>query len=218
MNKIAIVTTTPQEWKQIRKKCEKEDFLFCWFSQEEIEKELAKSKVQLIILDLEEITTILQWFHAHESTRDIPLLWVLPRRKMHLVKPGHKVSDLVFSPVDTDELICRIRRILCRSQNVDDSQVIEAQGLSVDFVKYEVRLEGEMVNLTYKEYELLKFLAANKGKVFTREILLNKVWGYEYFGGTRTVDVHIRRLRSKIEDAHHTYIDTVRNIGYRFKE
>ena len=74
-----------------------------------------------------------------------------------------------------------------------------------------------MIELTFKEYELLKFLASHQGRVYTREALLNKVWGYDYYGGDRTVDVHIRRLRSKIEDAKHTFIETVRNIGYRFK-
>jgi DNA-binding response OmpR family regulator len=81
-----------------------------------------------------------------------------------------------------------------------------------------VTVNGALVELTFKEYELLKLLAANRGRVFTREALLDKLWGYDYFGGDRTVDVHIRRLRSKIEDAEHTYIETVRNIGYRFKK
>ena len=71
--------------------------------------------------------------------------------------------------------------------------------------------------MTYKEYELLRFLALNEGKVCTREMLLNRVWGYDFYGGARTVDVHIRRLRSKIEDRHHTFIETVRNVGYRFQ-
>ncbi len=75
-----------------------------------------------------------------------------------------------------------------------------------------------MVELTFKEYELLKFLARDRGRVFTREALLNKVWGYDYFGGDRTVDVHVRRLRSKIELSGQTFIETVRNIGYRFKK
>ena len=74
-----------------------------------------------------------------------------------------------------------------------------------------------VVELTFKEYELLKFLAGNKGRVCTRETLLDKVWGYDYYGGDRTVDVHVRRLRSKIEDSKHIFIDTVRNIGYRFR-
>ena len=72
------------------------------------------------------------------------------------------------------------------------------------------------MSLTFKEYELLKFLASHPGRVFTRDTLLNQVWSEDYFGGDRTVDVHIRRLRSKIEDASHIYIETVRNIGYRF--
>ncbi len=72
--------------------------------------------------------------------------------------------------------------------------------------------------MTFKEYELLKFLAKDQGRVFTRETLLNKVWGYDYFGGDRTVDVHVRRLRSKIELSGQTFIETVRNIGYRFKK
>ena len=75
---------------------------------------------------------------------------------------------------------------------------------------------GELVKLTFKEYELLKFLALSEGHVYTRETLLDKIWGYGFFGGDRTVDVHIRRLRSKIEDANHSYIETVRNVGYRF--
>ena len=79
-------------------------------------------------------------------------------------------------------------------------------------------MENRVIELTFKEYELLLYLAGNKGRVFTRESLLNKVWGYDLFGGDRTVDVHIRRLRSKIEDPEHTFIETVRNIGYRFKK
>ena len=74
------------------------------------------------------------------------------------------------------------------------------------------------ITLIFKEYHLLKFLTSNQGKVFIREALLNKVWGYDYYGGDRTVDVHIRRLRSKIEDSTHSFIDTVRNIGYKFRD
>jgi two-component system alkaline phosphatase synthesis response regulator PhoP len=88
----------------------------------------------------------------------------------------------------------------------------------IDPAKCEVSINGRLVVLTFKEYELLKVLISNRGKVFTRETLLNQVWGYDYYGGDRTVDVHIRRLRSKIEDATHTFIETVRNIGYKLSE
>lgn len=218
MNKIAVVTAKLEQWKQVKKGCRDENFLFYWISPEEATGKLEEGKVQLVVLDIEDITTLAKLMRGHDATRDIPVLWVLPRQKMEAFKPEHKVSDLIFAPFDHEELFCRIRRLLWQNQNADSHPIIHGEGLSIDLVKYEVRLEGELVNLTYKEYELLKFLASNKGKVFTREVLLNKVWGYDYFGGTRTVDVHIRRLRSKIEDARHTYIDTVRHIGYRFKE
>ena len=78
-------------------------------------------------------------------------------------------------------------------------------------------MAGRKVLLTFKEYELLKLLASTPGRVYSRDKLLDQVWGYQYFGGTRTVDVHVRRLRSKIEDASHTFIETVRNVGYRFR-
>lgn len=78
-------------------------------------------------------------------------------------------------------------------------------------------MSGKRISLRYKEYELLLLMASNPGRVFSRDTLLNQIWGYEYLGGTRTVDVHIRRLRSKIEDADHTFIETVWQVGYRFK-
>jgi two-component system alkaline phosphatase synthesis response regulator PhoP len=94
--------------------------------------------------------------------------------------------------------------------------IIRSGDLVINTQQYDVFLAGRTVFLTFKEYELLKLLASNPGRVFSREQLLEQVWGYQYFGGTRTVDVHVRRLRSKIEDATHTFVDTVWNVGYRF--
>ena len=99
---------------------------------------------------------------------------------------------------------------------MDHKNLIQKGKLTIDVSKYEVRLGEKKIDLTFTEFELLKFLCVNPGTVFTREVLLSKVWGYEYYGGTRTVDVHIRRLRSKIESKSSTYIETVRNIGYKF--
>jgi two-component system alkaline phosphatase synthesis response regulator PhoP len=114
-------------------------------------------------------------------------------------------------------LVLRIKRLLNkRNGNQDDGELIRFDGLIIDLAKCEVTVDSRVVALTFREYELLKFLASNKGRVYTRDALLNKVWGYDYYGGDRTVDVHIRRLRSKIDDAKHTFIETVRNIGYRF--
>ena len=96
--------------------------------------------------------------------------------------------------------------------------MIRVGDLAIDLSRYEVTQGGRRMELTFKEYELLKFFATNPGKVFSREHLLNAVWGYDYYGGTRTVDVHIRRLRSKIENGPVLFIDTVRNVGYRFRD
>ena len=88
--------------------------------------------------------------------------------------------------------------------------------LSLNLETYQASIENTPLDLTYMEYELLKFLAQNPGKVFTREMLLSRVWGYEYYGGARTVDVHIRRLRAKMGEEHANLIQTVRSVGYRF--
>lgn len=92
---------------------------------------------------------------------------------------------------------------------------IRAGGILIDEATYTASIHGRLLNLTYKEFELLKHLARHPGQVFTREQLLHDVWGYDYFGGTRTVDVHIRRLRSKLGPEHESMIGTVRNVGYR---
>ena len=99
----------------------------------------------------------------------------------------------------------------------DAPGVIRVGDLVIDTNRYDVFVAGRPVLLTFKEYELLKLLASHPRRVFTREALLEQVWGYEYFGGTRTVDVHVRRLRSKTDDTTHTFIDTVWNVGYRFR-
>ncbi|MGB9036854.1 MAG: winged helix-turn-helix domain-containing protein, partial [Paeniglutamicibacter sp.] len=93
---------------------------------------------------------------------------------------------------------------------------IRAAGVIIDEASYTAKVHGTPLNLTYKEFELLKYLAAHPGRVFTREQLLHEVWGYDYYGGTRTVDVHVRRLRAKLGTDHEQLIGTVRNVGYRF--
>lgn len=127
-------------------------------------------------------------------------------------------DDFVIKPYHLRELEVRIKRLLKKSGRAEGGEVIRCDDLIINVAKCEVSVGNRLVMLTFMEYELLRFLASNKGRVFTREVLLNKVWGYDYYGGDRTVDVHIRRLRSKLEDASHTFIETVRNIGYRFRE
>ena len=126
-------------------------------------------------------------------------------------------DDFIVYPALTEEVLARVRRAVWLKSGVESDNTLRAGDLLMDLSNYKVYIGGRHIDLTYKEYELLRFLATNRDKVFTREALLNRVWGYDFYGGARTVDVHIRRLRSKIEDGqHHTFIETVRNVGYRF--
>lgn len=128
--------------------------------------------------------------------------------------PG--IDDFVVAPLNGDELLARLSLLFWRTRKIDSDQIIKVGDLLIDMLNYEASIDGTPVELTFKEYELLRFLATHRGRVFTREALLNHVWGYDYYGGTRTIDVHIRRLRSKLEPSHDHLIETVRNVGYRF--
>jgi two-component system, OmpR family, alkaline phosphatase synthesis response regulator PhoP len=152
-----------------------------------------------------------------KETFDIPVIVMLnPESVGQVTEHLMAVDDFIVTPFETSELDLRIRRLLRKIKTVSDEQ-IKCGDLIIDLATCEVTLSGNVLSLTFKEYELLKFLVNNQGRVFTRDVLLDKVWGYDYYGGDRTVDVHVRRLRSKIEDANHSFIDTVRNIGYRFR-
>jgi len=148
------------------------------------------------------------------SVAPVPVIALLPSGTLDGIESALQIDDFIVRPFNLSELAARIRRVTNRANGNQD--LIRHGNLVIDTAKCEVTINDQPVALTFKEYELLKFLMRHRGKVFTRDTLLNEVWGYDYYGGDRTVDVHIRRLRSKIEDANHTYIDTVRNIGYRF--
>ena len=126
------------------------------------------------------------------------------------------VDDYLTLPISAKRLAERVKFLLWKLNKVEVKNGLKVGALSVDFERYEVHVDGQPVDLTYKEFELLKFLATHPGRVFNREALLNKVWGYDYYGGSRTVDVHIRRLRAKIETGGQVYIHTIRNVGYKF--
>ena len=145
-----------------------------------------------------------------------PVLAVLPEEALDSGPLDLAADDFAFCPLRPHELETRLRRLLDRLGLLDSPDVLRRGALAIDGASYKVFVDGAHVELTFKEYELLRFLAMHPNRVYTREALLDKVWGYDYFGGARTVDVHIRRIRSKIE-RDHVFIETVRSVGYRFR-
>ena len=125
-------------------------------------------------------------------------------------------DDFIIGPIDTAELDVRLKHLLWRSGRGLVPEMIEYGPLLLNLETYQATISGRIMDLTYMEYELLKFLASRPGKVFSRETLLSRVWGYEYYGGARTVDVHVRRLRAKLGEQQESLIQTVRSVGYRF--
>ena len=150
--------------------------------------------------------------------RNLPAIALISGEILNSLDGDIEFDDFLASPYNPGELILRINRLLHKRRKTEGDEIIECDGLLIDLATCEVTVDDRIVELTFKEYELLKLMAGNRGHVFTRDALLDKIWGYDYFGGDRTVDVHIRRLRSKIEEFGHTFIETVRNIGYRFRK
>lgn len=152
--------------------------------------------------------------------RDPPLspvlLLVEARQLPELDALADDFDDFALAASAGDELEARLAHLLRRTGRGKDHQVIRYGPLALNLETYQAAVGGRPLDLTFMEYELLRFLAAHPGKVFTREALLSRVWGYEYFGGARTVDVHIRRLRAKLGEEHAGLIETVRSVGYRF--
>ena len=145
----------------------------------------------------------------------VPLLLVITEGGLAAVSPDWGVDDVVLDTAGPAEVDARIRLAAGRAARTETSNTIRAAGVVIDEASYSAKVHGKPLDLTYKEFELLRFLAAHPSRVFTREQLLSEVWGYDYFGGTRTVDVHVRRLRAKLGDQE-SLIGTVRNVGYRF--
>jgi DNA-binding response OmpR family regulator len=170
-------------------------------------------------LIVEATTNLEETRHLIESplrSQKAPMVLLLRHEQLAGVDVAWPIDDFLVLPLSAEELNARLRRAVWRRTGVDAENTLRSGALLVDLANYKVFVSDQAVNLTFKEFELLRFLMTNRGKVFTREALLNRVWGYEYFGGARTVDVHIRRLRSKIETGSTVYIETVRNVGYRF--
>lgn len=147
------------------------------------------------------------------SVSGVPVLVIAEPAQFPLLEQAAGVADFVANPPDAAEIGVRIRRMMKRGES---DELLVHQDLELNPLTYQATLAGSPLDLTFMEYELLRFFVDNRGRVWTREQLLSKVWGYDYYGGARTVDVHVRRLRAKLGEERAEWITTVRSVGYRF--
>jgi len=150
-----------------------------------------------------------------EADGDGAILVVMPEAGLAGLQPDWGASDFVLPDAGPAEVEARIRLLAKRRRSRESDAAVRVGDLVVDPISYQVRLRGRQLDLTYKEFELLRFLASRPGRVCTRAQLLQDVWGYDFFGGTRTVDVHVRRLRAKLGPEHESMITTIRGVGYK---
>ena len=147
---------------------------------------------------------------------EVPILIAITVARLGALDFSIGFDDFVLMPIVPAELYARIRQLDWKSATFGSDEVIKIDNLVIDIAGYEVRLAGRRIELTHQEFELLRYLAQHRGRVFTREALLERAWGYRYAGGTRTVDIHVRRVRSKLGEAG-SLIETVRNVGYKMR-
>lgn len=186
-----------------------------------------KELPDLVILDLMlpelDGLSVCKQLRSEPQTKSIPIIILTAKSEEADRVLGLEMGadDYVTKPFSPRELVARVRAVLRRSGSMEEEEqeIIENGVIRMDLRQHLVKVRGEEVELTPKEFDFLKLLLLNPGRAFTREFLLEHLWGYEYFGDTRTVDVHVRRLRQKIEKdpANPEYLETVRGVGYRFR-
>jgi DNA-binding response OmpR family regulator len=153
---------------------------------------------------------------GHCPDHESGLIWLVTEEMAAQLDPSVGIDDFIVLPSSAHEMLARVRLLLWKSHHISGDDLIIAGELVIDQANYSVAIHNRTLDLTFKEYELLRFLVSHRGRVFTREALLNQVWGYDYYGGTRTVDVHIRRIRAKLGPDNEDMVETIRNVGYRF--
>ncbi len=183
--------------------------------------EVALERADLVLVDVPEDRRVeplvrpLCEAPGMEETPVIALVGPAGLRDMPAVRvPG--LVDFAVASAAPEELVARVRRALAAKRGTEPRDRVTVGELVVDLQGYEVTRAGEVLDLTYKEFELLKFLITHPGRAFTRDELLARVWGYDYYGGSRTVDIHVRRIRAKVQHPYDGYVKTVRNVGYKW--
>jgi DNA-binding response OmpR family regulator len=147
---------------------------------------------------------------------EVPILVAITVARLASLDFSIGFDDFILMPIVPAELYSRMRQLDWRTATFGSDELLKIEDLVIDIAGYEVRLAGRRIELTHQEFELLRYLAQHRGRVFTREALLERAWGYRYAGGTRTVDIHVRRVRAKLGEVG-SLIETVRNVGYKMR-
>lgn len=177
----------------------------------------APGKTPTVVVVVGAAGEVCQRLSEDDELADVPVLVAVDHEQLDDgdgIADGHELLVHPFTAAELQARIARARRAL---HGVDHGDVVSCGSLEVNLATYQVTIAGRPVDFTYMEYELLKFLVTHPGRVFSREALLSRVWGYDYYGGARTVDVHVRRLRAKLGQEHAGRIKTVRSVGYRWE-
>jgi DNA-binding response OmpR family regulator len=185
------------------------------------EERLTRSPTAIVVVDagdeLERGLRAVKRLETYTPLAETPVIVALNVARLPGLDFSTGIGDFILKPVVPAELYARLRQLDWKSATFGSDELIKVEELTIDVAGYEARVRGRRVELTHQEFELLRFFAQNRGKVFTREQLLAKVWGYRYYGGSRTVDIHVRRLRAKLGASPGGLIETVRNVGYKMR-
>jgi DNA-binding response OmpR family regulator len=185
------------------------------------EERIARHKTWMVVIeagdDVPRALRCLRKLRESGPLADAPVIIAVTLPRLPALDVSAGMNDFVLMPLVPAELYARLRQLDWRSATFGSDEVLKIDELVIDVAGYEARLGGRRLELTHQEFELLRFLAQHRGRVFTRDQLLERVWGYQYGGGTRTVDIHVRRVRAKLGATAGGLVETVRNVGYKMR-
>ena len=194
-------------------------FVRCAWDVESLSDAVADGSPDLVVMDMRpdqlSLADARGLIGTYDQVAEAPRLALVQSTGEEHLRTRY-IDDFILCPYKPSELELRVVRLLSKTQQMKGGKLLAADGLVIDTESFEVTVDGRRLALTFREFELLRYLAAHPGRVNTREALLNQVWGYEYFGGLRTVDVHVRRIRAKLGLKHEHFIQTVHGVGYKF--
>jgi DNA-binding response OmpR family regulator len=179
---------------------------------------MRRPDLALVLDDRGDATPVCVRLREDDELGEVPIVVSVDPTDLELSPEMLAVHELIVAPFTTAELSARIARARRQVEGIGENEVVRSERLELDLATYQVTVDGVPVDFTYMEYELLKFLMTHPRRAFSREALLSRVWGYDFYGGARTVDVHVRRVRAKLGSGHATKLKTVRRVGYRWED